>query len=87
MKIKGLSGNSLSGITIDDLLELINKDSTLESKQNKWYKDLSNGNITIKEQIYTLKVTGNKRDLVYINSKLNNTEPLFINENSYGEIK
>lgn len=51
MKIKGLSGNLLSGITIDDLLELINKDSTLESKQNKWYKDLSNGNITIKEQV------------------------------------
>jgi hypothetical protein len=86
-KIKGLNSEALNKITFDDLIDLLNKNSTLESKQSKWYKDLSSGNITIKEQIYTLKVTGNKRDLIYENGLLIDTEPLFINENSYGEIK
>lgn len=80
-KIKGLNSEALNKISFDDLVDLLNKNSTLESMQNKWYKDISNGNITIKNQVYTLKVTGNKRDLIYENGSLINTKPLFINEN------
>jgi hypothetical protein len=69
-KIKGLSSVSISKITFNDLVDLIGKDSKLESKQEKWYKNISNGNITIKDQIYTLKVTSNKIDLFHISDKL-----------------
>ena len=61
IKIKGLSLEAINKISIKNLKDLLIKDSNLESKQNKWFKSLSNGNINVKEQIYTLKVTGNKR--------------------------
>src|SRR6266567_3793113 len=46
-KIKGLSSKALNDISFDDLLELINKDTTIEASQEKWYKDISEGNIII----------------------------------------
>lgn len=79
MKIKGLTSESISKISFEDLLELINKNSKLEKQQEKWYKDISSGKISIKDQIYTLKVTGNKRELIYDNNKLINTKPIRIN--------
>ena len=79
MKIKGLTSESISKIIFEDLLDLLNKDSKLESQQEKWYKDISSGKISIKDQIYTLKVTGNKRELIYDNNKLINTKPIRIN--------
>jgi len=79
-KIKGLSSKSLNEITIDELKELLNKDSKFKAKQEKWYKDISSGNISIKEQIYTLKVTGNKRDLIYDNDKLIDSKSIIINK-------
>ena len=42
---------------------------------------MEKGDITIKNQIYTLKVTANKRQLIYFNNKLVNTKPFNINEN------
>lgn len=79
VKIKGLSNEALTKISMEDLKDLLVKDSNLESKQEKWYKDISNGNISVKDQIYTLKVTGNKRELIYKNDILINTKPLMIN--------
>jgi len=78
-KIKGLTTEAINNITFENLLELLNKDFTIEAKQEKWYKDLSEGNISIKNLIYTLKVTGNKRELIYENNKLINTKPIRIN--------
>jgi hypothetical protein len=79
-KIKGLSNKALNQINFNDLLELLNKDSKFEANQEKWYKDISSGKISIKDQIYTLKVTGNKRQLIYTNHKLVNTRPILINK-------
>jgi hypothetical protein len=79
VKIKGLSNKAVSDISPFTLYQLLNKDSKLESKQDKWYKSLTKGNIIVKEQIYTLKVTGNKRELVYLDDKLVNTKPFVIN--------
>lgn len=78
-KIKGLTSEAISKIDFEDLVDLLVKDSKLESQQEKWYKDLSSGNISIKDQVYTLKVTGNKRELIYDNNKLIDTKPLRIN--------
>ena len=62
------------------LLSLLNKDKFVELKQEKWYKSLENGNIEVLKQIYTLKVTDNKRKLIYKNNILIDTEPYIINE-------
>jgi hypothetical protein len=65
IKVKGLSipavatqgKDGIKNITIDTLESLLRKDEILEFSQEKWYKDLSEGNITVNEQIYTLKVS------------------------------
>ena len=51
------------------------KDSKREISQEKWFKSLEHNIITIKEQLYTLKITSNKRHLIYdSNNKLINTK-------------
>jgi hypothetical protein len=45
-------------------------------------KNLSKGHIEVLDQLYTLKVTDNKRRLIYdINRRLIGTSPYFINNN------
>jgi hypothetical protein len=67
IKIKGLTKESIikNNITLDSLEILLNKDYNLIINQNKWFRSLSEGNIQILEQTYNLKVTGNKRELVF----------------------
>jgi hypothetical protein len=73
VKVKGLK----NPIKFDSLTSLLDKDSQLEITQDKWHRDFSAGHITIKSEIYTLKVTDNKRSLIYdINNKIINTIPL-----------
>jgi len=75
IKIKGLN----NPISFDELSSLLVKDSKLEIPQEKWYRDISAGQISIKNDIYTLMVTDNKRRLIYdSNNKLVGTEPLLI---------
>ena len=52
-----------------------NLPNTLKLEQSKMYKNLNQGNITILNQIYTLKVTDNKRKIIYNEGIFNNTEP------------
>lgn len=66
-------------MNIADLESLLHKDRKLEFNQDKWFKSLFNGTITINEQLYTLKVTSNKRQLVYKNNTLINTIPYISN--------
>ena len=44
-------------------------------------KNLSSGYISVKNELYTLKVTDNKRKLIYENNKLIGTVPFVINKN------
>ena len=37
----------------------------VEIKQKKWYSDISEGIFHVKDEIYTLMVTENKRNLLY----------------------
>ena len=64
IKVKGLNSKSLSNINITDLKALLIKDSNMEFNQDKWFKHMEKGEITINNQIYTLKVTANKRKLI-----------------------
>jgi len=85
-KIKGLNTkltydkimNDLR-VKMIDLESLLVKDSSKLISHEKWYKSIENSNITVKDQIYTLAVTSNKRKLIYKNDKLINTKPYIIN--------
>jgi len=84
IKIKGLTKKSIqdNNITIDSLETLLYLNSNLTFSQMKWFKNIMDANINILEQLYTLKVTGNKRKLIYDNNNLLiGTDP-FILENS-----
>jgi hypothetical protein len=82
IKIKGLSKEAITSnkINFDSLLILLNKDSSQEFTQSKWFKHLDSGSISVMNQIYTLKVTGNKRELIYKDNKLIGTDPFTLND-------
>jgi hypothetical protein len=71
-KVKGL--NHEIDLTFKDFENLLNKDLKIEKTQVKWKRSLNEGKINILEQLYTLKVTENKRKLIYKNSKLVGTK-------------
>ena len=78
VKVKGYKNI----ISFDQLKQLLKKDSSLELNQEKWYKNLEKGSIKIKQEIYTLAVTENKRKLIYDdNGILIDTMPFTLNDN------
>lgn len=83
IKVKGLTQDSISNLNVKTLSQLLDYgvDHKLEFNKSRWYRSISAGNICVKEQVYTLKVTGNKRKLIYENDKLVDTVPFIINEN------
>lgn len=76
-KVKGLSHDI--ELNFKDFENLLNKDSLLKKLQTKWRKNLSDGNISVLNEVYTLQVTSNKRKLIYENGKLIGTVPYIIN--------
>jgi len=80
-KVKGLKHEI--ELTMKDFEQLLYKDSFIEKYQTKWTRNLSEGyiNINILNQLYTLKVTENKRQLIYNkNGKLIGTKAYKIDE-------
>jgi len=84
IKVKGLTTESLDNISFNDLELLLVKDSEREFTQEKWFKKVIEGEISVKDTIYTLRVTSNKRLPVYINQAgveiFNSTKPYNYNE-------
>ena len=65
-KIKGYKNPK--DVSFYDLKSLLNKDSEgLTLNHNKWFRSIANSDITIKDQLYNLKSTENKRKLLYDN--------------------
>jgi len=78
-KVKGLKHEV--DLTLSDFESLLYKDTFIKKVQNVWRKSLNEGHIEILEQLYTLKVTENKRKLIFDeNNKLIDTLPFIINE-------
>ncbi len=71
VKVKGYKNI----ISFNELKDLLNEDSTLELKQEKWYRDKDKSCISIKDELYTLTATQNKRKLIYENGQLTGTKP------------
>ena len=51
--------------------------SNLNINHEKWVKNISDGNINIKNESYNLKITSNKRQLIF------NSENIFIDTKPY----
>nr|AWX52937.1 hypothetical protein [Lactarius sp. (in: basidiomycete fungi)] len=62
-KVKGLKHEV--ELTKTDFEQLLHKDAFLIKHQSKWFRNLGEAQINILEQVYTLKVTENKRRLIY----------------------
>ena len=76
IKVKGVSRTVLQSFSLKDLQTLLVKDSVKDFIQEKWYKDLLAGKISVIEVAYQLQSTHNKRLALYLNDELfNNTEP------------
>lgn len=79
-KVKGSKAKAISLLTMDDFKDLLIKDSVCVIPQEKWYKKARTNTIHIKQVIYSLSVTENKRKLIYKNNILVDTEPFVIKE-------
>jgi hypothetical protein len=77
-KVKGLKNTD--NLTIQDFKDLLNKDFYKEQKHKKWFRNLEQGNITIKEQLYRLKQTDNKRENIFYKNKIIGTKAIKITE-------
>jgi len=77
IKAKGFKGT----ISYQELKSLLVLDSAKSLTHEKWFRSLEDGNITIKDSIYTLSVTNNKRKNIYVNNIFTNTKPFTIDEN------
>lgn len=73
IKVKGLKDSK--NIDINSLQNLLIKNSELSISNEKWYRNFAEGNITIKEELYTLMVTENKRIPIYENNTFVDTKP------------
>ena len=76
IRIKG----SKNKIKFEDLKSLLSKDSVININQEKWYKNITESNITIRNEVYSLTATSNKRKLIYDNNILVDTVPFKIYE-------
>ena len=64
-KIKGVTKDIVESIPHHDIEELLVKDSTMEVSQDKWFKKVYEGKISVGLVAYNLKVTANKREAIY----------------------
>lgn len=78
-KVKGLRENEISKLKMDDFEKLLYKDSSLKINHEKHFKSLKDATVEVRKQIYTLKCTSNKRELIYDDNKLINTKAYRIN--------
>jgi hypothetical protein len=80
VKIKGITKDALNRLKPSDLGKLLYKDHFINVDQEKWYKDLFSGKISVSQIAYQLKVTSNKRKNIYLNNVFSTTKPYYYNE-------
>ena len=68
VKIKGVSSSVIDHEFFKYYEKILVKDHGYEFTQEKWNKDYINGEVSIRQICYHLKVTSNKREAIYKNS-------------------
>jgi hypothetical protein len=66
-------------ISFDELKPILLKNKSIQLSQEKWYKNISEGHIQIKNELYTLMTTSYKRNLIYKNDEFVDTTPIYLN--------
>jgi hypothetical protein len=77
VKIKGITPAAIKehNIGFNDLALLLQQDSSRELTQQKWFKKVLEGSITVSDVAYTLKATSNKRLPIYVDGIFTDTAP------------
>lgn len=83
-KVKGLKNH----ITFNELKPLLTKDNSLTLNQEKWFKNIGKGHISIKKELYTLMITENKRHLIFNKDNVFvDTKPFVLSKGEVIQIK
>jgi len=69
IKVKGITHDKISELNFENLEQLLVKNSQREFTQEKFFKKIIDGEISVSDVAYTLKVTSNKRFPIYKNIK------------------
>jgi hypothetical protein len=80
IKVKGVTKEALYNTHITDLEKLLLKDSSVVYTQQKWFKNVFEGQISVSDVAYHLKVTSNKRYPIYRGGIFTDTAPYNYNE-------
>ena len=78
--VKGITKDTLPQVNFKLLESLLIKDSSLEFNQEKWFKKIIEGEITVNEIAYTLKTTSFKRAHIHMDVE---DKEIFINTRPY----
>ena len=71
-------------ISYDDIKTLLVKGESIKINQNKWYKNIGEGHITVRDEVYTLMLTENKRELFFNNDNVFvDTKPYVLSNGSF----
>jgi len=79
IKIKGISPKAIkaNNIGFAELSELLLEDTSRVYNQEKWYKKILEGTISVSDVAYTLKSSSNKRQTIYVDGIYEKTTPYF----------
>lgn len=80
LKVKGVSADIVSTMNLTSLSKLLIQGESIIVTQEKWFKNIQEGDISVNEIVYTLKVTTNKREAIYIDGVYENTRPYYYDE-------
>lgn len=80
-KVKGLTHEVK--LNYEDFDNLLNKNVLIEKTQTKWFKKLSDAKIDLLNEVYTLKLNENKRELIYKNNKVVSSKAYKIDKNKF----
>jgi hypothetical protein len=79
-KVKGVNKEVIEKeINFSILSSLLKENSNLRINQEKWLRSYENGTIQIRDQVYTLAQTDNKRELVFKDGRAIGTKAFRIN--------
>jgi hypothetical protein len=80
VKAKGVKNK----FPFENLKLLLQKDNKLVMPNEKWYRNLTEGNINIKQELYNLAIYSTKRELIYDSKgSLVDTKPFIISADDY----
>lgn len=80
LKTKKSSSSANLDLLFEDIEALLTKGAITNIMQDRWFKNFEQATINIiLKNTYNLKVTDNKRELVYLNGKFVDTKPLVLN--------